>query len=157
MRFTLLNKLHKESMMSLILKGFLVFTLLYLISDILVMNSTFGISVDAVHTTLYGDMDEYIDPMNEASFLEFWHTQIFFMMMTVLTLSAIFIRVSDKGRILLTNILMISAITSIISLAFSFYMSDFFITAYILTFIIWHTLAVYMSIYSFWKLNAKSV
>lgn len=157
MRFTLINNLQKESVMSLVLKGFLVFTLLYLVSDILVMNSTFGTSVESVHTTLYGDVDEYIDPMNEASFLEFWHTQIFFMMMTVLTLSAIFIRVSEKSKIVLINILMISAITSLISLAFAFYMSDIFISAYVLTFFIWHALAVYMSICSFWKLNAKSV
>ena len=148
MKFTLINNLQKDSVMSLILKGFLIFILLYLISDILVMNSSFGLSAQSVNTTLFGNEKEYIDPISEASFLEFWHTQI---------LSAIFIRVSKKSRVILTNILMISAITSLISLAIGFYMSKLFISIYILTYFTWHIVAIYMVLYSFWKLNAKSV
>ncbi|MCK4974839.1 MAG: hypothetical protein KAR81_06265 [Sulfurimonas sp.] len=143
--------------MSLILKGFLVFILLYLVSDILVMNSSFGISVETINTTLFGNEEEYIDPINEASFLEFWHTQIFFIMMILLTLNAIFIRVAKRSRVIITNILMISAITSLISLPLAFYMSNFFINIYVITYFIWHLMAIYMIFYSFWKLNAKSV
>ena len=157
MKFTLINNIQKDSAMSLILKGFLIFILLYLVSDILVMNSSFGISVETINTTLFGNEEEYIDPINEASFLEFWHTEIFFIMMILLTLNAIFIRVASRSRTILTNILMISAITSLISLPLAFYMSKFFVNIYILTYFIWHLMAIYMIFYSFWKLNAKSV
>ena len=157
MKFTLINNIQKDSAMSLILKGFLVFILLYLVSDILVMNSSFGISVETINTTLFGNEEEYIDPINEASFLEFWHTQIFFIMMILLTLNAIFIRVAKRSRVIITNILMISAITSLISLPLAFYMSNFFINIYVITYFIWHLMAIYMIFYSFWKLNAKSV
>jgi len=143
--------------MSLILKGFLLFILLYLIADVLVMNSSFGITVDTITTTLFGNEEEYIDPINEASFLEFWHTQIFFVMMILLTLNAIFIRVANRSRVINTNILMISAITSLISLVLAFYVSNFFINVYMWSYFIWHTMAIYMIIYSFWKLRAKSV
>jgi hypothetical protein len=156
-KFTLINNIQKDSAMSLILKGFLVFMLLYLISDVLVMNSSFGISVETVNTTLFGNEEEYIDPINEASFLEFWHTEIFFIMMILLTLTAVFIRVAKRSRIILTNILMISAITSLISLPLAFYMSNIFVNVYITTYFIWHLMAIYMIFYSFWKLNAKSV
>lgn len=157
MKFTLINNIQKDSAMSIILKGFLVFILLYLISDILVMNSSFGISIDSVNTTLFGNEDEYIDPINEAVLLEFWHTQIFFIMMILFTLNAIFIRVAKRSRTILTNILMISALLSLISLPLSFYLSASFVALYVGTFFIWHILAIYMIIYSFWKLNAKSV
>lgn len=143
--------------MSLILKGFLVFILLYLAADILVMKSSFGISADVINTTLFGNEEEYIDPISEASFLEFWHTQIFFIMMVLLTLSAIFIRVAKRSRIILTNILMISAITSLITLPLAYYMSNFYVNVYVATYFIWHIMAIYMIFYSFWKLNAKSV
>jgi hypothetical protein len=96
--------------MSLILKGFLVFILLFLVSDIIVMNSSFGISPQSLSTTLFGNEEEFIDPINESSFLEFWHTQIFFIMMILLTLNAIFTRVAKRSRIILTNLLMISSI-----------------------------------------------
>lgn len=157
MKFTLVNNLQKESAMSLVLKGFLIFILLYLSSDILVMKSSFGISVQTINTTLFGNEDAYIDAISEASFLEFWHTQIFFIMMVLLTLSAVFIRVAKRSRMILTNILMISAISSLISLPLAFYMSKLFINIYVVTFFIWHIMAIYMVFYSFWKLNAKSV
>ena len=157
MKFTLVKNIQKDSAMSLILKGFLLFILLYLIADVLVMNSSFGITVDTITTTLFGNEDEYIDPINEASFLEFWHTQIFFVMMILLTLNAIFIRVANRSRVINTNILMISAITSLISLVLAFYVSNFFVNIYMWSYFIWHTMAVYMIVYSFWKLRAKSV
>ena len=157
MKFTLIKNIQKDSSMSLILKGFLVFILLYLISNILVMNSSFGISVDSINTTLFGNEDEYIDPITEASFLEFWHTEIFFIMMILLTLNAIFIRVAKKSRIIITNLLMISAISSLIALPLAYYVSDYFVNVYLLGFFSWHAIAIYVVFYSFWKLNAKSV
>lgn len=143
--------------MSLILKGFLFFILLYVVSDIFVMKSSFGISADAVSSTLFGSEDAYIDPINEASFLEFWHTQIFFIMMILLTLSAVFIRVAKRSRNIITNALMISALISLFSLPLAFYTSKFFIDIYVMGYFLWHLVAIYMIFYSFWKLNARSV
>lgn len=157
MKFTLVNNLQKDSAMSLVLKGFLIFILLYLSADILVMKSSFGISTQTINTTLFGNEEAYVDAISEASFLEFWHTQIFFIMMILLTLSAIFIRVAKRSRMIITNILMISAVTSLISLPLAFYMSDLFVNIYIAAFFIWHLMAIYMVFYSFWRLNAKSV
>jgi len=156
-KFTLINNLQKDSSMSLILKGFLVFILLYLVSNILVMNSSFGISIDQISATLFGNEDEYIDPITESSFLEFWHTEIFFIMMILLTLNAIFIRVAKRSRIILTNMLMLSALSSLVALPLAYYISDYFVNVYIVAFFSWHAMAIYIIFYSFWKLNAKSV
>ena len=157
MKFTVIKNLQKDSAMSLILKGFLFFILLYILSDIFVMKSSFGISAEAVNSTLFGNEEAYIDPINESSFLEFWHTQIFFIMMILLTLSAVFIRVAKRSRAILTNALMITALVSLISLPLAFYISKFFIDIYVITYFIWHLVAVYMIFYSFWKLNARSI
>jgi hypothetical protein len=156
-KFTVIKNLQKDSAMSLILKGFLFFILLYIVSDIFVMKSSFGISADAVSSTLFGSEEAYIDPINESSFLEFWHTQIFFIMMILLTLSAVFIRVAKRSRNIITNILMISALISLVSLPFAFYTSKFFIDIYVISYFLWHLVAIYMIFYSFWKLNARSV
>lgn len=157
MKFTVIKNLQKDSAMSLILKGFLLFILLYVVSDIFVMKESFGISAEAVNSTLFGNEEAYIDPINEASFLEFWHTQIFFIMMILLTLSAVFIRVAKRSRDILTNTLMISALISLISLPLAFYTSKFFINIYVISYFLWHIVAIYMIFYSFWKLNARSV
>jgi hypothetical protein len=121
------------------------------------MKESFGISAESVNSTLFGNEDAYIDPINEASFLEFWHTQIFFIMMILLTLSAVFIRVAKRSRNILTNALMLSALASLISLPLAFYISAFFVHVYVITYFLWHLAAIYMIFYSFWKLNARSV
>ncbi len=157
MKFTVIKNIQKNTPMSLILRGFLLFVLLYLISDILVLKSSFGITFDAVNSTLAGNEELYIDPMNEASFLEFWHTQIFFIMMILLTLSSIFIRVASKSRVILTNTLMLSAIASLVSLPLAFYLSNFFTNIYVITYYLWHVIALIMILYALWKFNATSV
>ncbi len=143
--------------MSLILKGFLSFILIFLISDILVKYFSFGITPDVINTTLFGNEEEFIDAITKSSFLEFWHTEIFFIMMILLTLSAIFIRLSNKSKIVMTNTLMISAIISLITLPLAYFVSSDFVNIYLLTFFIWHLSAIYMIFYSFWKLNDKSI
>ena len=140
-----------------ILVGFLSFILIYLISDILVKYSSFGIFPQDIKVTLFGNEEEFIDPITKSSFLEFWHTEIFFMMMILLTLSAIFIRLSKKSKMTMVNTLMISAIISLISLALSYFLSGSFINIYVVTFFIWHLSAIYMIFYSFWMLYDKSV
>lgn len=157
MKFTVIKNLQKNTPMSLILRGFLIFTLLYLISDVLVLKGSFGITFDTVNTTLFGDEELYIDAINEASFLEFWHTQIFFIMMILLTLSSVFIRIANRSRAIFTNALMISAIASLISLGLAFYLSSFFTLIYIVTYFLWHAIALYMILYALWRLNAASV
>ncbi|QOY53046.1 hypothetical protein [Candidatus Sulfurimonas baltica] len=157
MKFTLVKNIQKDSAMSLILKGFLIFIFLYLIADVLVMKSSFGISIETINTTLFGNEETYADPLTESAFLEFWHTQIFFIMMILLTLNAIFIRVAKRSRVIITNMLMISAIASLISLPLAFYASTIFVNIYLVTFFTWHLVAAYMVSYSFWKLHARSV
>lgn len=157
MKFTLIKNIQNDKAMSLILKGFLSFILIFLISDILVKYFSFGITPDVINTTLFGNEEEFIDAITKSSFLEFWHTEIFFIMMILLTLSAIFIRLSNKSKIVMTNTLMISAIISLITLPLAYFVSSDFVNIYLLTFFIWHLSAIYMIFYSFWKLNDKSI
>lgn len=155
MRFTLIKDLKKDDSMRVVLLGLLVFIFFYLISDMFVKYNSFGISASMVELTLFGDEEEFLDPIAQASFLEFIHTEIFFIMMILLTLSAVFIRLATRSKIniFLVNLTMISALVSLISLAFSFYISSFFINFYIVTFFMWHILSFYMSLYSLWQLK----
>ncbi|MEA3370443.1 MAG: hypothetical protein U9Q40_03815 [Campylobacterota bacterium] len=154
MRFTLIKDLKEDSMMRPILSGLLIFILIYLLSDILVKHSSFGISLESVETTLFGNEDEFIDPISTASFLEFWHMEIFFIMMTLLTLSAVYLRLakSNRYKILTLNLVMISSLLALISLLLSFFISPAFIVVYIVSFYIWHIGAIYMTLYSILKL-----
>ena len=153
MRFTLIKDLKQDQMMKPILSGLLLFTFLYLLSDILVKHYSFGVSIHDVTLSLFGNEDEFLDPMSKASFLEHWHIEIFFIMMILLSLSAVFIRLcTSKINMLILNVTLIASILSIISLALAYFVSQGFITIYVVSFFIWHLFAIYMSIASLWNL-----
>ncbi|MCX6051013.1 MAG: hypothetical protein NTZ60_00715 [Campylobacterales bacterium] len=155
MKFTIIKDLNQDSMMKPILSGLLFFTLLYLLSDFIVKYSNFGIFPHAIHATLFGNEEQFIDPINKASFLEFWHVEIFFIMMILFTLSTVYIRLSkaSKSAIVIVNLMMMSAITSLISLPLAYFLSSDFINIYVATFFIWHILALISTLYSLKRLR----
>lgn len=159
MRFTLLKNLKQESAMKPIMVSLLVFMLLYLILDLFVKEANFGLSYNSVLSTLYGDEDEFIDPMSKALFLEFIHVEIFLTMMVLLTLNAIFARFIKESRLNFYAIhgVMISALLSFISLGIAYFFSPTVVHLYIFTFFLWHGFAFYMILFSLWKLNAKNI
>ncbi|MFA6137586.1 MAG: hypothetical protein WC667_05820 [Sulfurimonas sp.] len=108
-----------------------------------------------MHLTLFGSEEKFLDPISKASFLEFWHVEIFFIMMILFTLSTVFIRVSNASNsaIVVVNLMIISAIISLISLPFAYFFSSDFINIYVATFFIWHILALISTLHSLKKLH----
>lgn len=138
-----------------LLNGLLLFIFLYIIFDIFVKSHTMGISFTTVSTTLFGNADEFVDPMNKSLFLEFVHMQIFFLMMILLTLSAVYLRLLHQKRntLVVLNILMLSALLSPVALITAYFYSAEFIGIYLFAFFSWHTVALYMTLSSLWELN----
>ena len=138
-----------------ILTGLLIFIFFYLISNMMVKHFNFGVLPSTVLLTLFGDEEQYIDPLSTASFLEFWHMEIFFIMMLLLTLSAVFIRIAKNSnlKIILINTLMLSSLVSLVSLLASFFVSSVFVYLYSSLFVLWHIVAIYMVLYALWKLH----
>ncbi len=154
MRFTLIKDLKRDPTMKPILGGLISFILLYLISDVFVKKITIGLYPHDVKQTLFGNEEEFIEPLTQGSFLEFLHIEIFFVMMILLTLSAVYIRLRSNraGSSIILHIVMISAILSILSIFAAYFASEIFIYVYVLSFLIWHIFAIYMAISSFWSL-----
>ena len=154
MRFTLLKDLKKDKSMRPILSGLLIFTFFYLLSDIVVKYFNFGIFPQEISLTLFGDEEQFLDPLTSSGFLEFWHVEIFFIMMILLTLSAVFVRLTKHNtfKVIVLNIVMLSALFSLIALLVAFFISPVFVFAYSFLFLSWHIVALYMIVYSLWKL-----
>ncbi len=138
-----------------LLNGLLLFILLYLLVDIFVKSQTLGISTSAIFTSLFGNADEFIDPMNKSVFLESLHMQIFFLMMVLLTLCAIFIRLlQQKKNIVLTmNLVMFFGLLTPVSLGIAYFYLPSFVPVYLACFFLWHLIALYMTLSSVWELN----
>ena len=154
MRFTLIKDIKQDSSMRPILTGLLLFILLFLLVDIFVKSKSLGFTVQTLYITLLGDKDQFIDPLTLSSFLELLHADIFFMMMLLLTLSAIFARVSSKGRsrLIIINISMVSALLSVLFLVAIYFYHLPLALLFILSFFLWHLLAFHMTLYTLKRL-----
>ena len=136
-----------------VLMGLLLFILLFISLDILNASYKIGLSFSEVSLFIYGNEEEYIDPISFASLLEYVHLSIFLSMMLLLTLSAIYARLctSHKRVKKVINLLMISAIISIISLLSAPY-TQLGVYCYVISFWIYHASVVFMSVVSLKKL-----
>ncbi|MEN4053195.1 MULTISPECIES: hypothetical protein [Sulfurimonas] len=138
-----------------LLNRLLIFILLYLLVDVFVKSHTMGITTGTIQTTLFGNADEFLDPMNKSVFLEFVHMQIFFLMMLVLTLSAVYIRLlhHKTNTILSMNLFVFFALLTPITLTAAYFYSAQFTTIYLVAFFAWHIIALWMTLRSLWELN----
>jgi len=154
MKFTLIKDVKHDTLMRPLLGGLLLFILLFLSADILLKNDHIGLTPSHLSQTLFGNEEEFIEPVNEHFLLELIHSDIFFMMMTLLTLSAVYARLCQNARLRLVtiNLAMVSALLSIVLLPLAYYLSPLFITPWIAAFYAWHLLALLMTLASLFYL-----
>jgi hypothetical protein len=154
-KFTLVKDLKSDDVMRPTLTSVLFFSFIYLITDFFVKHFGFGITPDAITLTLLGDEQQYLDPLDKNVFLEFWHSEIFFVMFISFIITTIYIRTSSASKIAIisVNIMLVSAIISLISLPLSFFYSELFVYPYVFSFYLWHLLGIVASILSLKVLN----
>lgn len=152
MRFTLIKNLAQDGLMKSVLNGLLAFIALYIISSAFVKYFGFGLFPSEIYITLFGNEEQFIDAITTSTLLEYWHSEIFFTMMILLTLSTIFIR-TNKNSPSYIHTVMITAIISIISLPLAYFMSKSFVNIYSFSTILYYIVALIMVLKSLWKLN----
>ena len=137
-----------------ILTGLLLFISLYILLDIFLKYHTIGLFTEEIRTSIFGNDQEYIDPMSKSIFLEFIHMEIFFSMMILLTLNAIFIRLNHTRpyTAMIANATMLSALLSLVSIAVAYFFLSELISFYVVTFFLWHASALYMALISLKRL-----
>lgn len=154
MKFTLLKDVKGDTLMRPLLGGLLLFILLFLSTDIVLKNDHIGLTQSQLSQTLFGNEEEYIEPVTEHFLLELMHSDIFFIMMTLLTLSAVYARLCQNRRLRVINInvTMIAALLSIVLLPSAYYLSSLFIMPWLISFFTWHFLAIGMTLASLFYL-----
>ncbi|MHC3994545.1 hypothetical protein ACXWTF_06920 [Thiomicrolovo sp. ZZH C-3] len=155
MRFTLVKDLRSDALMRPLLNGLLLFTGSFLVADAFLKRDHIGLSRDTLSNTLYGNEEEFIEPVSEHFVLELLHSDIFFMMMTLLTLSAVYARLCPLKRVaaVVINIAMIAAVADITLLALAYYRGGSYLLPWLGAFWLWHAAALFMVFASLLYLN----
>lgn len=154
MKFTLIKELKSDALMRPLLTGLLLFMLLFLVSDLLSKNLEIGLTLDAATATLFGNEEEFIDPLSTKALLEILHADLFFMMMLLLTLSAVYGRVGPGTRFshTLLHSVNLFALASVLLLPLIVYTALPLLTLWLVAVWGWHLLAFGISLQSLYRL-----
>ena len=138
-----------------LLSALSLFAAAFLTGDIFLKRDHIGLDRQTLSNTLYGNEEEFVEPVTRHFVLELLHSDIFFMMMTLLTLSAVYARLSTSKRLaaILINIAMLSAIADIVLFALAYFRGDSYIFPWLAVFWTWHAAALYMAAASLVLLN----
>ena len=154
MKFTLLKEIRHDRLMRPLLGGILIFIILFLISDMLQIKHHFGLHVKAVSDTLYGNEEAFIDPMSSEALFEIMHGMLFFTMMTLLSLSAIFGRLAPPCRWVpyAMHLLHLGAAGSIVLIIAAYYTFEGMVGIWLACLYSWHAIAFGMALFSLYRL-----
>ncbi|SFZ97568.1 hypothetical protein MNB_SV-5-532 [hydrothermal vent metagenome] len=131
--------------------------LLYLGLDVVLHGYVIGFDFNEIHSTLFGNMETFEEPILIDSLLFQVHIDLFMTIFALLILSSIYIRLHNKTATMkwVLHLLFILGLLAPISLLLAYFWSEIFVTVWIVTFILWHLLAVLISISLFPRLNFR--
>jgi len=155
MRFTLIKDLRSDALMLPLLNGLLLFSGTFIVADVFLKRDHIGLDRATLSNTLYGNEAEFTEPVTEHFILELLHSDIFFMMMTLLTLSAVYARLSAFKRVAagVINLAMLSALADVVLMALAYYRGSGYLLPWLGAFWTWHAAALYMVLVSMFYLN----
>ena len=154
----LVTKVLAHSTLLTYLMGSVVFAiLLYLGLDILLHAYAIGLDMQSASITLFGDVENFMEPILIDSLLLQVHIDLFMTLFALLILSSIYIRLySDKVMTKwMVHLLFIMGMLAPAALLLAYFVSASFIALWLMSFVLWHILASMVSLIVLKKLLFK--
>lgn len=128
--------------------GVTVALFLYLGLDIVLHAYVIGSDLESISNTLYGNVEEFIEPVLIDTLLLQVHIDLFMSLFVIMIISSIYIRLySDRSMTKwLVHILFLLGLLSPILLIVAYFTSIVFVYVWLVSFILGHLLAMFMSI-----------
>ncbi len=157
MKFLVSKELRDNPLLKNLVLFISVILIGFLITDILLHHFQIGLWLDRASESILGNEEAFIDPMPFDTMLERVHVDILTSMLTLLIISSVCISVAKNNRFkgVLIHTAFISAILSHCAFLSSLYLGNFTILIWIVLFLLWHILAILMSISIIWRLFYK--
>jgi len=129
----------------------------FLLLDMLLHHYQIGLEFSKAIETIMGNEEEFTDPILFDALLERVHIDIFTSTVTLMLLAIIYVRVAPQSRIksLPIHLSFVTAILSHVALMGGFYAGEFLIQLWIVLFVIWHIIALGLSLYIIGRLVFK--
>jgi len=145
MKFLVSKSIHSNPNFTLLLGFYSLMMFLYFIGDLFYLQYFFGSSATEILSTLKGNPDEFIEPLDLLSLLEHMHISLFLSILALFTTMAIILRIKltdvHKGGIIITS--MLSLLISFLSLALTYFVHGMFVYVFVGATLLWHLSGLY--------------
>ena len=143
MKFLVTKDLAHSTLLSYLMGSIVFAILLYLGLDTVLHAYIIGLDMHSVSVTLFGDAENFVEPILIDSLLLQVHIDLFMTLFAILILSSIYIRLySDKVMTKwIVHLLFIMGMLAPAALILAYLVSALFTAVWLIGFILWHVLA----------------
>lgn len=157
MKFLVTKDLAHSTLLSYLMGSVVFAILLYLGFDMLLHAYVIGLDINSVSVTLFGDIENFVEPILIDSLLLQVHIDLFMTLFALLILSSIYIRLySDKAMTKwIVHLLFIMGMLAPGALLLAYFVSESFTVLWLLSFVLWHVLSSIVALLILKKLLFK--
>ena len=157
MKFLVTKDLAHSTLLTYLMGSVVFVILLYLGFDTVLHAYAIGLDLDSVSVTLFGDVENFVEPILIDSLLLQVHIDLFMTLFALLILSSIYIRLySEKGMTKwVVHVLFILGMLAPAALLLAYFVSESFTAMWLISFVLWHVLASIVAIIILKKLVFK--
>ena len=148
MKFLLTKDLAYSTLLGNLMAGVVFALFFYLLLDIVLHAYVMGLDVTTLSTTLYGNLEEFIEPILIDTLLLQVHIDLFMSLFTIMIVASIYIRLFSTNVMTkrLVHLLFILGLLSPILLMVAYFTTVAFIYAWLVSFMLWHFLGMLLSL-----------
>ncbi len=148
MKFLVTKDLAHSTLLGNLMAGVVVAIFFYLVLDIVLHAYVIGLDVSTVSTTLFGNTEEFIEPILIDTLLLQVHIDLFMSLFAIMIVTSIYIRLHSTKVLtkLLVHLLFILGLLAPLLLMVSYFTSVSFIYLWLACFMIGHLLGMSMSL-----------
>jgi len=148
MKFVISKDLEHSKLLNTLMSGVSIALFFYILLDMFLHGYLFGSDITGIKETLYGNMEEFIEPILFDTLLLQIHIDLFMTLVSLMILSTMYIRLfsDEKTTVSFIHTLFILGLISPFFLLVAYMSSALFVYLWVLTFICWHFLAIFFSI-----------
>ena len=148
MKFVISKDLEHSQLLNTLMMGLSAALFFYLIFDMILHGFLIGSDLSTISNTLYGNVDEFIEPILLDTLLLQVHIDLFMSLFTLMMLSTLYIRLfsEEKRTKWLVHLIFILGLVTPFILLGAYMSSLFFVYVWIFTFLTGHFLAIFVAL-----------
>ena len=157
MKFLVTKDLAHSRLLAYLMAAVMFAIILYLVMDVVLHSYVIGLDIPSIHNTLLGNEETFEEPILIDSLLLQVHIDLFMTVFALLILSAIYIRLYEKTSLMKVTLhaLFLLGFLAPLFLLVAYLWAPLFAYAWLVSFILWHGMAIVLGLMIFKRLNFK--